>query len=172
MNCIKNTRIITMDSSRRVIERGFIKWQDGVITEIGEGECGEADAYDAHGLTLYPGFVDAHTHLGLTTNGVGEESDDFNEESEPCTPHMHIIDGINPFDISFSEALKAGMISYITEDVLEAVGEERDPLKAVRLNVLHGVDRIRKEFAEHPEIGKIDVRGAVYDIECGTVEWL
>lgn len=65
-----------------------------------------------------------------------------------------------------------GFISYITEDVLEAVGEERDPLKAVRLNVLHGVDRIRKEFAEHPEIGKIDVRGAVYDIECGTVEWL
>ena len=65
-----------------------------------------------------------------------------------------------------------GFISYITEDVLEAVGEERDPLKAVRLNVLHGVARIRKEFAEHPEIGQIDVRGAVYDIECGTVEWL
>ena len=113
MNCIKNTRIITMDSSRRVIERGFIKWQDGVITEIGEGECGEADAYDAHGLTLYPGFVDAHTHLGLTTNGVGEESDDFNEESEPCTPHMHIIDGINPFDESFGEAIRAGITSVV-----------------------------------------------------------
>ena len=113
MNCIKNTRIITMDSSRRVIERGFIKWQDGFITEIGEGECGEADAYDAHGLTLYPGFVDAHTHLGLTTNGVGEESDDFNEESEPCTPHMHIIDGINPFDESFGEAIRAGITSAV-----------------------------------------------------------
>ncbi len=65
-----------------------------------------------------------------------------------------------------------GFISYITDDILEAVGAERDPLKAVRLNVLHGVDRIRKEFAEHPEIGEIEVRGAVYDIERGTVEWI
>ena len=65
-----------------------------------------------------------------------------------------------------------GFISYITEDILEAVGEERDPLEAVRLNVRHGVTRIRKEFADHPEIAGIDVRGAVYDIETGSVDWI
>jgi len=65
-----------------------------------------------------------------------------------------------------------GYISYITEDILEAVGNERDPLAAAKLNVLHGVKRIRDEFAEHPEIEGIDVRGALYDIEKGTVEWL
>lgn len=65
-----------------------------------------------------------------------------------------------------------GFITYITEDILEAVGDERDPLKATRLNVLHGVERIRHAFAEHPEITDIDVRGAVYDIEHGTIEWL
>ena len=113
MNCIKNAKIITMDKERRVIERGFIKWRDGVITQIGEGECGDVDAFDAQGKTLYPGFIDAHTHLGLTTNGVGEEGDDFNEESEPCTPHMHIIDGINPMDISFEEAIKAGITAAV-----------------------------------------------------------
>ncbi len=111
MNSIKNAKIITMDNTRRVIECGYIKWQDGIITAIGEGVCDDTDAFDACGLTVYPGFIDAHTHLGLTTNGVGEESDDFNEESEPCTPHMHIIDGINPMDESFYEAVKAGITS-------------------------------------------------------------
>lgn len=65
-----------------------------------------------------------------------------------------------------------GFISYITEDIRVAIGEEKDPIEAAKLNVLHGVKRIRDEFAGHPEIEGIDVRGALYDIECGTVEWL
>ena len=65
-----------------------------------------------------------------------------------------------------------GYISYIADDIQEAVGNERDPLKAVQLNVMHGVKRIRDEFAEHPEIEGVEVMGAVYDIEDGTVEWL
>lgn len=65
-----------------------------------------------------------------------------------------------------------GYISCITDDILEAVGTESDPLKAVQLNVLHGVKRIQEEFAEHPEIRDVEIRGAVYDIENGSVEWL
>ena len=65
-----------------------------------------------------------------------------------------------------------GFISYITEDIMKAIGSERDPVMACRLNVLHGVDRIKKEFSAHPEIGSVEVCGAVYDIATGTVEWL
>ncbi len=65
-----------------------------------------------------------------------------------------------------------GFISYITEDILEAVGEEKDPDKACRLNVQHGVDRLRKEFKEHPEIPEAEIAGAVYDIRTGKIEWL
>lgn len=65
-----------------------------------------------------------------------------------------------------------GFISYITEDILEAVGDERDPIQACKKNVCHGVSRIQNEFHKHPEIGDIDVRGAVYDIFTGKVEWL
>ena len=65
-----------------------------------------------------------------------------------------------------------GFISYITDDILEAIGEERDPDRACRLNVLHGVERIKREFAEHPEMPEAEIKGAVYDIERGAVEWL
>ena len=65
-----------------------------------------------------------------------------------------------------------GFIRYITDDILEAIGEERDPDTACRLNVQHAVGRIRREFAAHPEVGRAEVSGAVYDLRSGEVTWL
>ena len=67
-----------------------------------------------------------------------------------------------------------GYIRYITDEIQKAIGEERDPDAACRLNVLHAVERIRGAFREHPEIpsAELEVRGAVYDIRSGAVEWL
>ena len=65
-----------------------------------------------------------------------------------------------------------GFIRYITDDILDAVGAERDPDKACRLNVEHAISRLKKEFAGHPEIGGAVIEGAIYDIRTGEVEWL
>ena len=67
-----------------------------------------------------------------------------------------------------------GFIQYITDEILLAVGQERDPLRACEKNVLHGVALLKREFAEHPEIPAedLEIRGAVYDIETGEVRWL
>ena len=65
-----------------------------------------------------------------------------------------------------------GFIKYLADDILEAVGEERDPYKACILNVEHAVDRLKKEFSAHPEVGEAVIEGAVYDIKDGTVRWL
>ena len=65
-----------------------------------------------------------------------------------------------------------GFIQYITDDILEAVGEERDTDAACRLNALHAADRLRKEFEAHPEIKDVRIEAAVYDIRSGAVEWL
>ena len=67
-----------------------------------------------------------------------------------------------------------GYIQYITDEILRAVGEERDPDRACCLNVAHALDSIREAFAEHPEIPSADLvmRGAVYDIRSGEVRWL
>ena len=65
-----------------------------------------------------------------------------------------------------------GFIRYITEDILSAVGGERDPDKACCLNVMHVVNRLKKEFSGHPEVGRAVIEGAVYDIRTGEVRWL
>ena len=65
-----------------------------------------------------------------------------------------------------------GFIRYITDEIAAAIGEERDPLRACEKNVLHAVGRIRHEFAAHPEIENVTVRGAVYDVLDGTVRFV
>ncbi|MBP3273317.1 MAG: amidohydrolase family protein [Ruminococcus sp.] len=112
---IYNAKIYTMNKSRQIIENGWAGFENGVITAVGEGspENIGKDDINAEGASLYPGFIDAHTHLGLTTNGVGVESEDFNEESEPCSPQLHIMDAVNPFDTSFDKALAAGITTVV-----------------------------------------------------------
>lgn len=111
---IYNAKIYTLSPSREVIENGWVSFENGVITALGDGvtETSAGDI-DAGGAALYPGFIDAHTHVGLSGCGAGVENDDFNEESEPCAPHLRIADAINPFDPSFGLALRAGITAVV-----------------------------------------------------------
>ena len=67
-----------------------------------------------------------------------------------------------------------GFTQYITDEILLAVGDEKDEERACRLNVQHAVETIKREFAAHPEIpsAELDIVGAVYDIAAGAVHWL
>ncbi len=112
---IKNVRIYTMNDNDHVIENGFVTVENGIITAVGEGCPTQDDKndIDGMGMTLYPGFIDAHTHMGLTSAGVGIEGEDLNEEFDPCTPQLRIIDGINPIDYSFEMARQTGITTVI-----------------------------------------------------------
>ena len=47
---------------------------DGKIAAVGENLCAEgAEVIDAAGKHVYPGFVDAHSHLGMIGSGIGFE---------------------------------------------------------------------------------------------------
>lgn len=107
---IKNLTIETM-SAANVICGGWILTENGIITAIGEGEAPKYDGevYDGTGLTAYPGFIDAHCHLGIVEDSLDFEGDDCNEDSEPATPHLRALDAINPHDRCFSEARAAGI---------------------------------------------------------------
>ena len=107
---IYNAEIHTMDS-RGSIENGWLEVEDGKTKALGEGspEAIPGDSIDACGGLLLPGFIDAHTHLGIIEDGLDFEGDDCNESTDPFTPQMRAIDGINPFDRCFEEARMRGI---------------------------------------------------------------
>lgn len=89
---------------------------DGKIAAIGTDLTAPADAavFDADGLEVYPGFVDAHTHIGLDGYGIGYEGCDYNEMNDIWTPQLRAIDGINPRDPSLADARRAGVTCVCT----------------------------------------------------------
>lgn len=107
---IYNAEIHTMDSVG-VIENGWLRTENGKIAEIGSGAppSAEENSLDANGGMLLPGFIDAHTHLGIIEDGIDFEGDDCNESTDPFTPQMRAVDGINPFDRCFEEARLRGI---------------------------------------------------------------
>ena len=90
--------------------------ENGKITTVESGKPAELspEDIDAGGSVLLPGFIDAHTHLGIIENGIAFEGDDCNEATDPFTPHLRVIDGVNPLDHCFAEARAAGITTVMT----------------------------------------------------------
>lgn len=115
---IKNGKIFTM--GEKDFEKGDILIEDGKIVKIAEEinleEINQDDKYiiDAKGAWIIPGMIDAHCHLGLIEENMGGEGVNVNETSDPITPHIRAIDGINPMDGGFFKAKKAGITTVVT----------------------------------------------------------
>ena len=107
---IKNVILETM-SAAKTIRGGWILCENGKIVALGEGDAPEysGEIIDGKGLSALPGFIDAHTHLGIVEDSLDFEGDDCNEDSEPATPQLRALDAINPFDRCFAEARAAGI---------------------------------------------------------------
>ncbi len=85
------------------------------ITPVLSGNAiNNAKVIDASGKHVYPGFVEAHCHLGLDGYGIGFEGQDYNEATDSLTPQLSAIDGINPQDPTFAMALRAGVTCVAT----------------------------------------------------------
>ncbi|MDH8678617.1 amidohydrolase [Fusibacter bizertensis] len=111
---IKNAKIYTM--AGEVIENGCILVENGKIKEIGTDLVAPLDAQviDGEGKNVFPGFIDAHCHIGMWEEGIGFEGADGNEMTDPVTPHLRAIDALNPRDEAFENAIKGGVTTAAT----------------------------------------------------------
>ena len=114
MICIKNGWV--HDAVQEEPYLADVLAENGKITAIGQNlivpqDCEIIDATDKN---VYPGFVEAHCHMGLDGSGIGFEGDDCNEMTDILTPQLRAIDGINPMDPTFREAALAGITTVCT----------------------------------------------------------
>lgn len=115
MILIKNGHIKTMAGTE--LENGCVLiGDDGKIAAVGAELTAPAGAQiiDAEGRLVTPGCVDAHSHTGLSTPAIRWEGSEINEKSDPITPQMCAVDGLNPHIDIFPIARRGGVTTVCT----------------------------------------------------------
>ena len=96
MLLIQNGLLFTME--KEAPERADLLIRDGKIAKIAPEirPDGDTEVFDATGLRVYPGLIDAHSHIGIASEKTTSQVDETNEGTTPVTPCMRAIDAINP----------------------------------------------------------------------------
>jgi len=88
--------------------------EDGLKESLGLKRDTMVKILDASGQWVMPGFIDAHSHVGIGEEIYRYEGDDLNEMTDPLTPELRAIDGINPEDEGFRDARLGGVTAAFT----------------------------------------------------------
>lgn len=109
MLLIKNGLLYTMEENKP--RKADVLIKDGKIEEIADfiAPTGQMQVLDAKDKRVFPGFIDAHSHIGIAEERSTQQLDPSNEGTNPTTPCIRAIDGINPMDSAFHNALAVGI---------------------------------------------------------------
>ncbi len=109
MLLIKNGTLYTMEQDETI--RADLLIDKGKIARISPdiAPTDKMEVIDATNMQVYPGFIDAHSHIGLSEDKKTPIGDECNEGTTPITPYVRAIDGVNPMDSAFHNALAAGI---------------------------------------------------------------
>lgn len=112
MLVLKNGNVMTMAGPAFV---GDVAIENGKIVAVGQSlSYSDAEVRDVTGMTVMPGIVDPHCHIGMWEDAMGFEGADGNECTNPITPELRAIDAINPYDRCFEEAVAGGVTTCVT----------------------------------------------------------
>lgn len=156
MEAIINGKIITMAGS--IIEKGVILIENAKITAVGadiEVPTG-AEVIDVSNNIVFPGMIDAHTHLGIGEDGLGWEGRDYNEMTDPVTPHLRAIDAINPVEDGIVTARKNGITTVMSgPGSANVIGGESIAIKTIGTVIDDMIVKnpvgIKAAFGENPK---------------------
>lgn len=113
MIALTNGTVYTMENG--IMEHGTILIEDNKIVAVGTEVVLPLDAeiIDVEGRIVTPGFIDAHTHIGIDEEIHQPIGDDCNEMTEPNTAELRAMDAINYRDLAFQDAAKAGITTVM-----------------------------------------------------------
>lgn len=109
MLLIKGGTLHTMEDERPI--RADLLARDGKIVQMAATipASDNMEVIDATGKLVFPGFIDAHSHIGIAEERNTPQGDPSNEGTNPITPCLRAIDAIDPMDSAFHNALAAGV---------------------------------------------------------------
>lgn len=163
----QNARILPagrapIDNGVLITARGKVQAVGTAATPIPEG----AVRVDCSGKTITPGLVDAAWNRGFAV--VPGQINDANEQGDEVTPHMKVLDGLDPGDKAFVRARAAGVTAVHllpgTRNVmggLSAVLKTDGPEPAAML--LRDESGLRIVMGAEPSQGNRAIRGGNVD---------
>ena len=123
---ITNARIVTV--SGPAVEKGTVVVRDGLIAAVGADAKVPADAqvFDGSGMTVYPGFVDALTSVGMQAAGPQTSPTPGGPAAAPASapsnsnypvglrPEVVATDGLRSGEAQFESVRNAGFTTVVT----------------------------------------------------------
>ena len=89
---------------------GDILIKNGKLASVGIAAGTDGEVLDASGLHAWPGFIDAHSHIGLDAyGGPTGNTYDFNEMNDICCPELRGLDSYYAMDAAIPMALAGGV---------------------------------------------------------------
>lgn len=156
MLAIKGGKVVTITGG--IIENSTVLMDGDKIVAVGrdvsipEG----AEVIDAAGKWVTPGFIDAHSHVGLFGEPSVWANHDGNEMTDPVTPQLRGIDSLNPQDPAFADIISGGVTCVYTGPgsaniiggtgvVVKLVGRTVDEM------VIPGTEGMKMALGENPK---------------------
>jgi imidazolonepropionase-like amidohydrolase len=137
---------------------GVVLVEDGAIRALGTDVRvpDGVELVDATGKVVLPGLVDAHTHLGVHEEAEGWAGEDTNEMTDPVTPHVRALDGINPADLGFADAVAGGVLTVnVNPGSGNPIGGQTVALRCAGATVdemvLRGPSGVKSALGENPK---------------------